>query len=248
MVQKSGVYQSRSVCYPHYLQGGNLSGFLAPPKPVRWPLTTRNIPDIPPFPIRLTKWRINRINRCDIEKNTCSVLWRCWGKRTKQTWIFISRGVFFFLKCKLFLVLCMKHPRFDMIFVHTATPATQPKSWTTNLFYNKHGIIFCFFKEKEWTKNTPKKTNMTMEKPPFEDVLHREHGGFSNTSHVSFQGSNLQKHWCLFSSWSLWIFTWSPEDEGHPEMAGKKRTEVEPFFSSGTRFFRGFWCFSFIGI
>ena len=71
MVQKSGVYQSRLVCYPHYLQGG---------KPLRISGTTKNSkvtfnyskhPHIAPFPIRLTKWRINRINRCDIEKNTC---------------------------------------------------------------------------------------------------------------------------------------------------------------------------------
>ena len=94
--------QLRLVCYPHDLHQG---GFII--HHPRWETSPVS---------RLTKWRINRINRCDIEKTPPGkMFWHfvkvAGGKRNKKNMDFRFKEVFFFFEIQVvfgeFLVVCI---------------------------------------------------------------------------------------------------------------------------------------------
>lgn len=123
------------------------------------------------------------------------------GKRNKnKTMDFRFKRFFFsFLKCKLFLVVCIPNPHETPKIWHglcTHCNAHQPTKKLNNTFVlQQQNMVSSSVSSKKTTtkKIHPRKLTWQWKQPPFEDVLHREHGGFSNASHVRFQGrSSLQ--------------------------------------------------------
>ncbi len=111
------------------------------PSTGRWPFSIRKNPTNPHgFRMsRLTKWRINRINRCDIE------IIHLHGQRFGESGGGNEKNNMD-LPQEVFLTWSL----------YTAMPTPQlppePTRWTTNVFYNKHGF---------WSSSVSSKKRLT---------------------------------------------------------------------------------------